>query len=216
MSEEQIKEQSVEEKITEVTKKVNELLNLDEMANLIQSNEIVFDFEGTTYKVTKPTFKQKQEAYKKRVEKFTELLRDEKYMLEEDLKSVYRKRGVDIDEIGKNLISTIKKRDELMFKLGEAISNKSVESDLQLYKKEIEEFNNEIQSLSLKKNQLLELSIENQVLIYTYSYLTFLMSEKKVGDVFVRVWNTWDEFQSEKENIINKLSYYCTLISNVE
>lgn len=210
--EEQVKEQKIEE----VKKKVSEILNLEEMEFLLKSNEIVFDLDGITYRIRKPSFQQKQEAYKKRVEKFTELLRNDKYILEEDLKSIYLKRGINIDDMNKKVISLCLKRDGLMLKLGEAITQKSSDPELKTYKKEIESLNLEISDIITKKTQLLEFSLENQVLVYVYSYLTFLISEKKVEEEFIKVWNNWEEFQSERENIVNKLSYYTTIISNIE
>ncbi len=205
-----------EVKVEEIQKKINDILDLSEMEDLIKSNEKIFELNNVTYRVRKPNLKEKQEAYRKRVEKFTELLYDKKYKLEEDLKQVYLERGIDINAITLDIQNKMLKRDGLMVKLGEAIKNKAVEPDLLAYKEEITDITFQIQNLSIRKTGLLEYSIENQVMIYAYSYLTFLIAEKKEGEQWVRVWKDWSEFENDKEVLVNKFSMYVTLISNIE
>lgn len=203
-------------KIEEVEKKVKEILNISEVEDLIKSNEKIVDYKDVTYRVKKPNFRQKQETYSKRVERFTYLLKDDKYMLESDLISNYKKRGIDIDDISKKINDLQIKRNDLMFNLGEAIKKGSSDSDLNKYKEEIESLNNEIRILTFQKTSYLEFSIENQVMIYMYSYLTFILTEKKDGENWVRLWNTWEEFQSSSEDLINLLSYYITMLTTLE
>ena len=214
--EEPVKDVITEQKIEEIKKKLSNVLDLAEMETLIKSNEKIFEDNGVTYKVRKPNFKEKQEVYQKRVEKFTELIKNEKYSLEEDLKQAYKKRNIDLDEMSHQMAIKIKRRDEMMLQLGELIKNGSPEEDLKKYETEIKEIHDEIKLISIKRTSYLEFSIENQVLIYTYSYLTYLVSEKKEGEVWVRVWKTFDEFQNDSTAIGNKLSYYTTLIASVE
>jgi hypothetical protein len=214
--EEIIKDELKEEKIEEIKKKLTEVLDLTEMEELVKSNEKIFEDNGVTYKVRKPTYKEKQEVYQKRVEKFTELLNNEKYSLEMDLKKTYLKRGIDIDEMSSKMSNKIKRRDELMLQLGELVKNSASEEDLKKFKTEIQEIQEEIKLISINKTSLLEFSIENQVLIHTYSYLTYLVSEKKEGDNWVKVWKSFDDFQNDSTTISNKLAYYVTLISSLE
>jgi hypothetical protein len=205
-----------EQEIKEIKDKIQDMLNLNEIEELIKKNEHTFEFEGITYRVTKPNFKQKQEAYKRRIEKFTELLQNDKYMLEKDLKETYLKRGIDIDALTKEIQNKMKQRDDLMIKLGELIKNKGNELELNNFKNEIEILNSEITFLSIRKTSYLEFSLETQVMVYTYSYLTYLLAEKKEGESFVRVWNTYSDFENDKENLVNKFSYYVTVMTGVE
>jgi hypothetical protein len=76
---------------------IRDILDLSEMDDLLKSNEKIFDMDGITYRVRKPNNKEKREVYQKRIEKYTELLNNEKYSLEEDLKKSYKRRGIDID-----------------------------------------------------------------------------------------------------------------------
>jgi hypothetical protein len=103
-----------------------------------------------------------------------------------------------------------------MIQLGELIKNSASEEDLKKFKTEVQEIQEDIKLISINKTSLLEFSIENQVLIHTYSYLTYLVSEKKEGEVWVKVWKNFDEFQADSSSIGNKLAYYVTLISSVD
>lgn len=212
-----MEEQIKELKIEEIKKKVNELLKIDEVEELVKSNEKILEIDGLTYRIRKPTFKQKQETYQKRVEKFTELLSNDKYKMEADLKTIYLKRNIDVDKMTAQVQSLMLKRDDFLFKLGDAIKNNAPDSDLQSLKKEIETLNLDIQSVVIEKTRLLEFSIEQQVLIYTYSYLTYLLAEKKESENnWVRVWNTWEEFENDKSNLSNKFSYFTTMMNSLE
>lgn len=209
-------EETKEQKVEEIKKKLTEVLDLTEMEDLVKSNEKIFEDNGITYRVRKPNYKEKQEVYQKRIEKFTELLGNEKYSLEMDLKALYLKRNIDIDAMSVSMSNKIKRRDELMLQLGELIKNSASEEDLRKLKEEVQLLQEEIKLISINKTSLLEFSIENQVLIYTYSFLTFLISEKKEGEVWVKVWKNFDEFQNDSTSIGNKLAYYTTLISSIE
>jgi hypothetical protein len=212
--ENETKEVSSELQVAEIKKKLNDLMDLSATEELLSNNDKIFEDGGITYKVHKPTFKEKQEIYQKRIEKFTELLNNEKYFLEKDLKKTYLKRNIDIDAMTQEMNNKMRRRDEIMLQLGELVKNGAPDADLLKYKAEIQAINAEIQMISIEKVTLLEFSIENQVMIYIYSYMTFMVSEKKVGENWVKVWNTFDEFQNDSSNIVNKLSYYATLLGS--
>ena len=206
-------EVKVEDKTTdEVLKKMNDMLDLNEISELINSNEKVFELKGITYRIKKPNYNQKQEVYKKRIEKYIEMLKDEKCLLEKDLKELYKKRGIDTDEMQRNMNSKMKKRDEFMVQLGGEIKRNTSDPALKELKKEIDDINLQIQVLSIEKSSLLEFSLEQQLLIYVYTYFVFILAEKKEGDNWIKVWKDWDEFMNSDQELINRFSYYVTVI----
>ena len=207
-----MEEPKMEEKKEDIVSKTNDLLNLNEIEDLIKSNEKIFELNNISYRIQKPNFKQKQEVYKKRIEKYTEFLKDDKYLLEKDLKEIYKKRGIDLDLIDSDLKNRIIRRDEFMLKLGEEIKNNSPEDVLKLLKNEIELINSEIQELSIKKSMLLEVSIEQQLNIFMYTYFTYLLLEEKEGENWVRVWDTYEEYENGNSEVINLASYYVTMM----
>lgn len=208
----EIKTETIETK--DIVKEMNEMLGLSEVAELIESNEKVFEFNSVTYRIKKPTYKQRQEVYKKKIEKYTELLKDERYLLEKDLRELYKKRGVDIDKIDIELKNKMKKRDDLMIQLGGALKLGHSESELKILEAEIKVINFEIQEKSIERSGLLEISLEQQLLIFVYTYFVFVLAEKKEGDNFIKLWNTYDEYENADIELINKFSYYSTMMLN--
>jgi hypothetical protein len=202
-----------EMKIEEIQSKMNEMLNMGEIENLIKSNEVEIEVDGVKYRVRKPTFAQKRATYDQKVKKFTELIQNSNFILEADLKATYLKRGVDIDAMQTQMAEKTAIRDSLMFQLGKAIKDQASDMDLKGFKEQINAINSEIQTISIKKTQLLEYSIENQVMITTYSYLTFLTAEKKDGDNWVPVWNKYEEFLNDSKNLANRFSYYVAMLT---
>jgi len=192
---------------------MKELLDMSELENLISSNEQIFDVDDVTYRVTKPTYKQRQESYKKKIEKYAEFLKDKSYMLQEDLKKIYLDRGLDTDEILKLIKGKSTRRDSLMVQLGESLAHNAPDTELESIRDEIKFLNEEIQQLSIKHTMLFEVSLEQQVMISTISYLTFLLLEKKDGENWVRAWDKYEDFENAKEKLINRSTYYVTLMS---
>ena len=102
---ENMDEALLEKKLKEVKGKLDELIKKDIVESSLGSNEIEFEIGFEKYKVVKPSYKDKQETYKQRALKYTELLTatDDKgnyiYKSEDDLKKIYKKRGIDIDEM---------------------------------------------------------------------------------------------------------------------
>ena len=65
---EEIKIEQTEQPEKDIVKEMNEMLDLTEIAELIQNNEKIFEVNNITYRIKKPTYKQKQEVYKKKIE----------------------------------------------------------------------------------------------------------------------------------------------------
>lgn len=178
--------------------KDNSLMNLAEMA--VQNNEIVFEDEGITYRVRKATFQEKQAGNNHRMKKYIELLKDKDCLLEKDLKKLYKDRGIDLDDMDKQLTVLSTQQKSLMFDLGDSIKAKKPKTELMKYKEEIITVTKAIQELNVEKQQLLEFTLENRVIMEVYSYLIWTTSEKKVGNEWVKIWNTHDEFLGATPN----------------
>jgi len=199
-----VEEKKIQEKLSELKKNIDQTF----VEELLANNEKEFEYKGVTYRIRRPTFKERQEAYQKRNEKFVELLKNDKYLLEEDLKKLYKQRGVDIDELDKKISLLQKQRNDLNLKLGKALEEKKSEPELKIYRDEIEKINEQIELLSIKKTNLLEYSIERQTFIFLYTYLTYLITEKKENNTWVKAWNSFEEFQNCSEDLVNLVSFY--------
>jgi len=213
-----IEEKTREEKIEEVKKEEKEDLDLQKVDELLKNNKFDFEYEGIQYRARKPTFKEKQEAYAKRLEKELELLetKDEKgkfkYKTEDQLKIIYKERGIDVDEFDNKFTVLEKRKNDFQMKLGKALKEKRPDNELEIYKKELEKIFREQQKINIKKTKLFSTSIENQIDLFTYTYLTYLVAEKLEKDKWVKVWNSWEEFENSTDELINQISFYTIIM----
>jgi hypothetical protein len=197
----------------DIKNQMKELINSVEVENLINKNEIVFDYDTVTYRVKKPTFKQQQEAYQKRLEKYTSLLSNDAFMLEEALITMYKKKGINIDAISDKIRELIIDKNKMLLKLGDALKNNAPDNETEMFKKEIEELDGQIYSLNIQKTNLLGASIEHQSLIFYYTYLAYLITEKKnKKNKWEKVWNTFEEFENSDSALIDRICYYGSLM----
>jgi hypothetical protein len=206
-----------EEKLTQEQEKIvknsiKQSIDLNRIEELLSHNNLEFEFEEIRYRVRKLTYKEKQSAYEKQVEKVTELLTNSKYDMEEVLREKYKKKGVDIDIMDKQIMTLETKKHQYQLKLGELLTKQAKDRDLEVFRNEISRINEEQVGISIRKTNLLQYSVEQQALIYVYAYLTFLITEKYENEVWVKAFNTYDDFMNSSEELINKASAHATLI----
>lgn len=204
--------QEQQKSLDEVKEQVAKAMDTDFVEDLIKSNKSEFTHNDIKYRLCKMNYEQKQEVYRERVKKFTMLLKDKAYSLEKDLKKDYLERGIDIDAMTKKVQALEKQKDDLLLKLGEQLKKDAPDNDCEVYKKEIEKINEEQKNLALEKQTLLEFTLENQVLVHMYNYMTYIASEKQVGEAWVKAFKTFDEFQKTDDDIlISKLAFLVTM-----
>jgi hypothetical protein len=205
--------------VNNIKAKMNEILETDTIENFIKKNSVEFTIGEIAYRVNKPDYKQKQEVNKKRISKYQEFLneKDEKgnflYKTEEELRKQYKLRGTAVEDLEGRFDALDNKKNTIMLKLGEYIKNNKPDNDLKVLRDEIAEIISEQQELTIRKTNLLETSIEMQILMYMYTYLAFITTEKKEGENWIRVWNTWEEFEKADNELMDRVIFYASLIS---
>ncbi len=210
------------EEIKKAEEKVKNSIDLNLVEEVMKNNEFAFDIDDIKYRVRKPNFGEKQETYKKRIEKQTSMLSakneegDYKYQSKDDLIEVYKRRGIDIEGLDSKFISLEKKRNDLQEKLGKALKDKRGDNEIKIYENEIQEIQSSQGSISSQKAQLLEPCLENQLDVFTYSYLTYLIAEKFVEEKWIKLWNNYEEFKNTPGKIVNIISYYAVMITQHE
>ena len=194
-----------------VQEKIAEAINKDFIEDITRDNKMEFTHEGIKYRICKPTYEQKQSIYKERVKKFTELLKDQTYSLEKDLNKQYLLRDIDIDGMTNRITSLETKKSSVQVKLGELLKKEASDTDCQTLKTEIEEIQRQQQSIALEKQAYLEFSIENQVLLHMYNYMTYVITEKQNGETWIKAFKTFQEFMSSDEQLVGKLAFLITM-----
>jgi len=212
----------IDKKLDNLKKKLSEIINEQLIEHSLGDNEIEFEIDKVKYKVVRPTFKDKQLAYQKKVEMYIKLLneKDEKgefiHKTEEDLKKLYKKRGIDLDEIDNKIKALDAQINNYKLKLGEALAADKPDNELNIYKEEIEKLLEEQKELNLKKSLLLEPSIESQVMVYSLTYLTFLITYKFEDGEWKKAWDNFEDFLNTDERIVNTISFYVSLVIDIQ
>lgn len=204
--------EAIEAKVKKIKDEVKDIVNIDEVEKLIQNNEIEFTLNDILYKVVKPTFQQKKDVNQERIKKYTEMLQVPTNLLEADLIKLYKKRGIDVAEMDKADEAIEKKRNSLMEKLGKMIAEDKIKSEIDKLKEEVKSLIAQQQETAMRRAILLDSSIETQVNVHVYTYIAYLITEKKQDDKWIKAWKSFDEFMLETEDTVNQTVWYSTLI----
>jgi len=203
--------QEQKEAVKTVQEQINQSLDEDFIEDVVKNNICEFTYKEIRYRVIKPNYQQKQDIYKERVKKFTSLLKDKDYSLEKDLKQTYLSRDIDIDSMTKNIKNLENKKIDLQIKLGSLLKKEASDDDCSILKKEIEDIVQEQRAIAYEKQNLLEFSIENQIILHIYNYMTYIVTEKLVGDKWVKAFSSFEEFMSSDEDLVTKLAFLITM-----
>ena len=89
-----------------------------------------------------------------------------------------------------------------------AKSNKP--EDINTLKTQIESLRGEQAELTIKKTDLMSYSIEDTLLLHINQYVSYLMLDKKVGENWIKAFDTYELFIQSETKLINKTYYYMT------
>jgi len=213
----EVKETKItDEKVAKIKQDLKKSIDLSKIEELIEQNTIEFYHDGVKYRVRRPTYKEKQQAYQQQVEKITELLDNKGYLMEDVLKEKYKNKGIDIDKMTQQITALETKKANFQLKLGKLLKEKASDKDLKIYRDEIAQVQEEQIMISIKKTNLLQYSVEHQALIYVYSFMTYLILEKEIvkekEEKWIKAFNTYEEFAQSKEDLINEASAKASLV----
>lgn len=217
MSEEKKKEVISKEEAKKVAEQLKEVADIAEVEEMIKNNEIQFDYKKVKYRVRRPNYGEKRQLYDFRTKEFNKMLMNSDYKLEKELREIYQSRGINIIEIEKEMRRIQKKITDNLFKAGKEIADKEPSDKLlQSMKKENEELNEQLKTLSIQKTSLLESSIESQLESKSYFFLAYLLTEKEVKKdkktEWKSVWESFEELQKDDEVLVNRAAFYSSLI----
>lgn len=195
-----------EEEVAKIQKEVSEALDQSLIEQALSNNEIEFTYNDKKYRVIKPTFEQKQKVHQRRVRKYTQLLKDDDYMLDVVLRKTYKAKGIDIDEMDRQLVTLEQKKHDVSLKLGKAIKDKRPDDELRQHRDQILELSSQQTGISIDKVNLLQYSIETQVNIHVYTYLSYLVAEKETKEgKWEPAFSSFEEFEKTESQLVSKV-----------
>jgi hypothetical protein len=193
---------------------IKEKVDLSQVEDMIKNNYFSWKDGEIEYRVRLLNREDRDALYLMMVKKLNCLLEDIEIKKESELKEIYKeKRGIDIDDIDKQIKKLEDDRFVLKLKIGQAISENVGESVLVEYKNQVEEITESIQKIGIQRDNLLAHSMEKLLEAYDLEVKTWLTLEKKVEDNWIILFSTFDEFRKcEDDNLITKAAHYNMLI----
>jgi hypothetical protein len=194
-------------------KAIQEIEDQVKVENLIKDNKIEWKDGDKTYRVRKPSFAERQEADGARRKKYLEMITDNTYLFKKQWVELYKNKGINIGEKEKQIQFYQSDIKTLLLRLATA----ELPNDVQLLKTEVLKLRAQQITVSMEVTDLLSHCIEDQLMLYVNSYITYLVFEEKDGDNWVRIYKSFDEFQKSSDKCIdNAFSYMSYLIYSYE
>ena len=209
----QKKDLTKDELAKEFVKSIQDLESIDEVENMVQDNKIEFNIKKVKYRVRLLTFEENQKLEKHRRKKYLEFINDKDMLFRKQWIKKYEAKGIDIDGMEDKIRMNLRKENEIMLKLAQTSDEKRVKE----LKAQIIELRKESAFVNIEKTDLLNFSIEDQLMVAVNSYYTYLVLETTSGNEkdpydkfeWVKVYKDFEEFsKSQNSELINKAFHY--------
>jgi len=217
--ENQSKEIMSDEKASDLLGKLTNDLDLSIIEEFIKDNKTEFKHNGKEYRCRLINLSEKEELNELRKKKYSSLMQQKDKegnfvnLTIEKWKEVYKAQGINIDELEKKLKSLQQEKIMLDLKLGQDIANNSPISLQKETKDKIEQIKLQIQILNIKKSDLMEYSIENQLIIFVSEVIAYLSLEVKNGSEWAKAFNSFEDFKKcIDEELIKKIAIRSLLL----
>lgn len=181
-----------------------EIEDVTKIEELVKDNKIEFIVEDKTYRIRKPSFSERAEIDNARRKEYLRLIADDSYFFRKTWIEKYSKKGIDINAMESKVKAYQGEIEAVLLRLATAVDPKDVE----LLKKEIYSIRDSQFSLSMEVTDLLSHSIENQLLIFTNSYTTFVVLEEKIGEDWKKLYDNYADFMANDSKVISQAFGY--------
>ena len=185
-----------------------EIEDTTRMETLVKDNKIEFIIDEKIYRIRKPSFVERSEIDTARRKEYLRLIADDSYFFRKTWIDKYLKKGIDINAMESKVKGYQGEIEAVLLRLAVAVEPK----DVDLLKKEIYSLRDAQFSLSMETTDLLAHSIENQLLVFTNSYTTFVVLEEKVGEEYKKLFESYSDFMSSDSKVIESAFMYISYL----
>lgn len=194
---------------------VNDILNMQDVEQKIIDNKIIFTFQNDSFKVKKLNVLEKEELKKYMSYKMLELAEDKQVKKESDWIAIWKEKGIDIEGIDEEVKTLLTLFNKALYELGRLISISATPKELDIKEKECKDLKSKIANLNAQKIDLLSASYESQLVDYMYKYMVFLSLEKLEGEVFKKVFNSYEDMlQNISPELMCEAVKYVAMVEN--
>lgn len=172
-----------------ILSKIEDSMKLETM---IKDNKIEFESDGKFYRVRLLNFVERNELQNIRRLKYVEYLKDKEMLFRKQWVELYKTKGVDIDKMETAILTKQAEIKQLLLRLVKLEDPNSVKT----ISVDIEKLRSEQYELVVEKTDLLQYSIEDQLLIHVNSYTSYLALELKKEETWVKAFGSFVDFQN--------------------
>ena len=192
----------------EAMKALAEIEDTVKLENLVKNNVIEFIVDNVTYRVRKPSFVEQQEINIARRKKYLELVKDETYLFRKQWIEQYKVKGIDIVAMENKVRALAEEIKATLLRLATSQDSKDITS----LKQDVMKLRDEQFTTSIEITDKLSYSIEDQIVVYVNSYTTYLVLEKKIENLWQKVYVNYEDFQKSDSKVINNAFYYLSYL----
>ena len=205
------KEKSKEILQKDLAIKLQQLNEKEQLTADIKNNKKEFEVKGIKYRVHKPTNAEGLQVRKARTKKYIELLKDDTYMLREQLIDLYKGKGVDIEQLEADIKEISLQIEDIQEKVA-PIPTESKEI-ISNYEQQVKDLIQKQSEISIRLSELLEYSVENEILEFSNLFLIYSVLEKSKDDKWVKCFDNYDAFlNSDNEALILEATYNLSML----
>lgn len=157
----------------------------------IKDNKVEFKSGDKVYRVRKPDFPERNEIQQIRRKKYLELIKDDEMLFRKQWVELYKKKNIDINKMEDDIKRKQSEIEALLVRLVKITDPASVVT----LKSDILKLRSGQFDLTIEKTDLLQYSIEDQLLLHDNTYTTYLVLERKESDKWVRHFDSFKDFE---------------------
>jgi len=215
MEEKSVKKELIkDEEVLKLANDMKEKYDIEKIKDWVKNNKLEFEHGGTKYRARHLSPQDKEELNRLRQDKFGELIQNKNVLLEKALIEVYKDRGIDVEDIKKQITNVENEIISYQLKLGEMLSKNVDEVVCKVWKEKIEAAQLKINSLIIQKSHLLEYSLENVLLNYVISVMTYLSLDKFENEQWIKAFNSFEDFNTMSDEEFVKKAVQLTTVIN--
>ena len=197
-----------EEEAKAINEDMKKKADMNIMDELLKTNQMEFSHNDKTYRIRQLTLADKEILNDMIMHEHGRLMQDQNILTENQYRTLYKQKEVGLDIIEDKIKKLDAEKFAIQLKLGEALGNKVGDTILSEYKKQIETITNQTDILLIQRGELMH--------VFQMKAMTYLSFDIKIEDKWIRLYNTYEEFQAEKdEELITKAAYRSYLLHNV-
>jgi len=159
---------------------------------ILKNNTVEFKSGEKTFRVRKPNFSERQTVLEFKRKMYLQLIQDDSMLFRKEWVKLYNKKGIDITKMEADMKNMQAEVEALLLKLVKI-------EDIKIIKKikdEIFDIRKKMWEINVERTDLLQHSIEDQLLLKVNSYTTYLVLEVKTEDNWKKYFDTYEDFQN--------------------